>query len=140
MGNKLLLVIGMSCLPSLFYLFYVLFRRGRRHLSKSALRIGHDSIVQILLAALAIFCFLLSATFAGWLLFSHVPYYHLQKALVLSVLFLLLGVFCIQVLQFIRLQGRPSQPKSRPEPRARTNPAARPVQNGAWLTSGQRGR
>lgn len=138
MGNKLLLVVGLSCLPSILYLVFVLCRRGSRHLRKSVSRIGADSIVQIFLAALAIFCFILSAVFTGWFIFSDVPYYHMQKTMVLAVLFLLMGVFCVQVLQFIRMQETPQRRVSRPA--ADRKQSARPIGSGAWLAGSQRGR
>ncbi len=138
MGSKLLLVVGLSCLPSLLYLVYLLCRRGSRHLRNSVSRIGADSVVQIFLAALSIFCFILSAVFTGWFIFSDAPYYHMQKTIVLAVLFLLMGVFCVQVLQFVRMQEPPQRKESRPS--AGRKQPGRPVGSGAWLAGSQRGR
>lgn len=139
MEHKLWLVIGLSCLPTLCYLVCIVGRLGMRRFRGKLTRLGADGAIQVVLVAVAVFCFVCAVFTAGWVTLSGDPYYHLQRMLVLALLFLLMGVFCVQLLQFVRMQDRRVMRAGKVKPRVNAG-SRRSVSAGYGLASGPRER
>jgi hypothetical protein len=111
--NKLLLIVLCSCLPSVCYLIFTL---GQKALGRLRRRLGlfnPEGATQATLIALSVFCFGAGLFLVAWNLTTPIPYSQREKSLVIALLFLLLGVLCLQVLNFIRWQTRPQRPAVR---------------------------
>ncbi len=110
MGNMLLVLVLAGCLPSLAYLCYHVFQ-------KLKVCLGHlvpgEGLAQLVLAAIAVFCFSTGLILAVLPFTSHVPYYKQEKGLIVALLFLLMGILAFQVMQFIRTQIRTNGPRHR---------------------------
>jgi len=104
MESVFLLLAAVGCLPSLFYVAYLVLKRMKRRLRGW---LPGDGLTQVLLVAVSVFCFSSCLLMVVWNFATPVPYFHLEKALIIALLFLLMGILCLQVLQFIRLQNRP---------------------------------
>jgi len=106
--NKLLAVALIGCVPSIFYLIFVslkgILRLVRRYFP-------YEGATQFALVFISLLCFGFSLFLVVWNFITPIPYYHREKFLMLALLSLLLGVFCLQVLQFIRLEIRQQHPR-----------------------------
>ena len=110
MESMLIIAALAGCLPSVIYLAFHIFTRIRRRMR---LALPCEGATQVILVAVAIFCFGWSLFLILWNFAAPPPYYHLEKALIIALLFLLMGILCLQVLQFIRWQNRQQQPRIR---------------------------
>lgn len=72
-----------------------------------------EGATQVILVTVATFCFGWSLFLLIWSFALPPPYYHLEKSLIIAFLFLLMGILCLQVLQFIRWQNSQQRPKIR---------------------------
>lgn len=103
MGSMLLVLVLAGCLPSVAYLCYLA-------ACKLKARLGHlvpgEGLTQMVLAAIAAFCFCTGLILAVWPFTSQIPYYKQEKGLIVALLFILMGVLALQVMQFIRTQTR----------------------------------
>lgn len=104
METMLLSGICICCLPTVCYLSFLGLRQLKRRLSGL---FRQEGLSQVLLLAAALLSFGLCLVLVCWSFLSPVPYAHREKSLVLAFLALLSGLFCLQVLQFIRLQEQP---------------------------------
>ena len=107
MESMLIILALAGCLPSIVYLAYLIIKRiGRRirHVFPS------EGLTQVVLVAVSMFCFGSFLFLVFWNFATPPPYYYLEKSLVIALLFLLMGILCLQVLQFIRLQDRQRKP------------------------------
>lgn len=108
MENVLILLAAVGCLPSLLYVGYLILRRLKKRLRGW---LPGDGLTQVVLVAVSVFCFSSCLLLVVWNFATPVPYFHLEKALIIALLFLLMGILCLQVLQFIRLQNRTYRPE-----------------------------
>lgn len=110
METALIIAALVGCLPSVIYLAFHVFNRIRWRMRRV---LPYEGATQMILVAVAIFCFGCSLFLLFWNLAAPPPYYHLEKSLIIAFLFLLMGIFCLQVLQFIRWQNRQQGPAIR---------------------------
>lgn len=110
METVLIIAALAGCLPSLIYLAFLIFNRIVRRMRQVS---PFQGATEVLLVAVAIFCFGCSLFLLLWNFATPPPYYHLEKSLIIALLFLLMGILCLQVLQFIRLQNRQQRPTIR---------------------------
>ncbi len=110
METTLIIAALVGCLPSVIYLAFHIINGIRRRMRQV---LPYQGAVQLILVAVAIFCFGWSLFLLFWNLATPPPYYHLEKSLVIALLFLLMGILCFQVLQFIRWQNRQQRPAIR---------------------------
>ncbi|RLB04670.1 MAG: hypothetical protein DRG59_09975 [Deltaproteobacteria bacterium] len=121
----LLLIAALAgCVPSLFYAFVLGYRKFRVRI-RSAL--PDDGLTQIVLFAVAFFCFGSCLFLLFWSFTTQLPYFHREKALIIALLFLLMGILCVQVMQFIRLQNGNQRPSARVSNQIRRNQAKRVI-------------
>ena len=106
MDSKLIIILALCCLPSILYGTYAVLKAIFKWIGGKAGTLSAENIGQLMLVMIAIFCFGLSAYLLLVNIGSDIPNYYREKTLVISLLFLLMGVLCIQVLQFIRIQDR----------------------------------
>ena len=103
MGTMLLVLVLAGCLPSVAYLCYLV-------AGKLKARLGHlkpgEGFTQMVLAAIAAFCFCTGLILAVLPFTSQIPYYKQEKGLIVALLFFLMGIMALQVMQFIRTQTR----------------------------------
>ena len=129
MGTMLLVLVLAGCLPSAAYLCFLALR-------KLKVRLGHlmpgEGLTQMVLAAIAAFCFSTGLILVVLPFTSQIPYYKQEKGLIVALLFMLMGVLALQVMQFIRVQARARAPHRekgratvRRQPRRRSRIAAR---------------
>ena len=83
-----------------------------------------EDVSQLILVMISIACFGMSLFLVVLNFVTAIPYFQREKSLIIALLFLLMGVLCIQVLQFIRWQrhdGRPltKKPPVKPAPQKR---------------------
>ena len=110
METMLIIAALVGCLPSVIYLAFHIFNGIRRRMRQV---LPYQGATQLILVAVAIFCFGWSLFLLFWNLATPPPYYHLEKSLIIALLFLLMGILCLQVLQFIRWQNRQQRPAIR---------------------------
>jgi hypothetical protein len=108
MGNMLLVLVVAGCLPSLAYLCYHVFQKFKVRLGCF---VPGEGLTQLVLATIAIFCFGTGLVLVVLPFTSHIPYYKQEKGMIVALLFLLMGILAFQVMQFIRTQVRPSDPR-----------------------------
>ncbi len=108
MGNMLLVLVVAGCLPSLAYLCYRVFQRLKVRLGRL---VPGEELTQLVLAAIAVFCFGTGLVLMVLPFTSHIPYYKQEKGLIVALLFLLMGILAFQVMQYIRTQVRSSSPR-----------------------------
>ena len=108
MGTMLLVLVLAGCLPSAAYLCFLA-------LGKLKVRLGRlvpgEGLTQLVLAAIAVFCFSAGLILVVLPFTSQIPYYKQEKGLIVALLFMLMGVLAIQVMQFIRTQVRVHRPR-----------------------------
>ena len=110
METMLIIAALAGCLPSVIYLAFRIINKIRRRMRHG---LPCEGATQVILVAVATFCFGWSLFLLLWNLATPPPYYHLEKSLIIALLFLLMGILCLQVLQFIRWQNRQQRPKIR---------------------------
>jgi len=110
METMLIIAALAGCLPSVIYLAFHIINKIRRRIRRAS---PCEGLTEVILVAVAIFCFGWSLFLLLWNLATPPPYYHLEKSLIIAFLFLLMGILCLQVLQFIRWQNRQQRPKIR---------------------------
>jgi hypothetical protein len=108
MGNMLLVLVVVGCLPSLAYLCYLVFQRLKVRLGRL---VPGEGLTQLVLAAIAVFCFGTGLVLVVLPFTSHIPYYKQEKGMIVALLFLLMGILAFQVMQFIRTQIRSYGPR-----------------------------
>lgn len=106
MDSKLIIILAICCLPSILYGAYAVLKAIFKWIGGKAGTLSVENVGQLMLVMIAVFCFGLSAYLLLVNIGSNIPNYYREKTLVISLLFLLMGVLCIQVLQFIRIQDR----------------------------------
>jgi len=135
MESKILLVAAICCAPSIFYLVYILGKYLNRWLNRHWPALSVEDVTQLVLVMVSIICFGLSLCLVVLNFVTPIPYFHRGKSLIIALLFLLMGILCIQVFQFVRWQSRQKRPPVRPAGR-------RPVQNPAvrgFVATNQKG-
>jgi uncharacterized membrane protein len=135
MVGKILLVAAVCCAPSVFYLVYILGKYLNRWLNRHWPALSVEDITQLILVMVSIICFGLSLFLVVLNFVTPIPYYHRGKSLIIALLFLLMGILCIQVFQFVRWQSHQKRPQSGPV-------ARRPVQKSVvrgFVTTNQKG-
>jgi len=102
METKLLIAALVGCVPTIFYLLVIGFKKIQLKLRRI---FPHEGITQVILVAISLLCFSTCLFLVIWNFFTPIPYYHRERLIVIAILFLLMGIFCLQVLQFVRLQS-----------------------------------
>ena len=105
MEHKILLMAAVCCAPSVFYLLFILCKYLHRWLRRHFPIMSAEDATQLILVVAAVLCFGLCLLLVVMNLVSQIPYYHREKSLIIALLFLLMGILCIQVLQFVRWQN-----------------------------------
>jgi hypothetical protein len=117
MEHKILLLAAVCCAPSVFYLLYILCKFLHLRLRRHFPILSTEDATQLILVVVSVICFGLSLLLVVLNLVTPIPYYHREKSLIIALLFLLMGILCIQVLQFVRWQRhQKGQLRRRPAP------------------------
>jgi hypothetical protein len=103
MGTMLLVLVLAGCLPSAAYLCFLAIGKLKARLGRL---VPGEGLTQMVLAAIAAFCFCTGLILVVLPFTSHIPYYKQEKGLIVALLFMLMGVLALQVMQFIRIQTR----------------------------------
>ena len=136
MEHKILLFAAVCCAPSIFYLVYILGKNLRRWLHRHLPTLATEDVTQLILVMASMICFGLSLFLVVLNFVTPIPYYHREKSLIIALLFLLMGILCIQVLQFVRWQSHQRRPLAKPK---RSRPAAQKrVARGYMVSSNQK--
>ncbi len=118
MGHKILLLAAVCCTPSIFYLAFILGRKLHRWVRRNSTTLSIEDITQLILVMVSIICFGLSLLLVVLNFMTPLPFFHREKSLIIALLFLLMGILCVQVFQFVRWQSRqrsaPGKPRRSP--------------------------
>jgi hypothetical protein len=123
MGTMLLVLVLAGCLPSAAYLCFLALGRLKARLGRL---VPGEGLTQLVLAAVAVFCFSTGLLLGVLPFTSQFPYYKQEKGMIVALLFFLMGVLALQVMQFIRTQIRVRQPRRE---NGRTNGRRQQVRN-----------
>ncbi|MEA2063781.1 MAG: hypothetical protein U9P14_08805, partial [Gemmatimonadota bacterium] len=100
MESKILYLAALCCLPTFFYLLFMLGKSIPGWIRRCIPGLKPEDIAQLALVMISVFCFGMSLFLVALLFMSQIPYYHREKSLVIALLFLLMGIICVQVFQF----------------------------------------
>lgn len=114
MEHKILLLAAVCCAPSILYLGFILCKSLQKWIRRHLPALSTEDVSQFVLVMVSVICFGLSLFLVVLNFVSPLPYYHREKSLIIALLFLLMGVLCLQVLQFVRWQSHHRRVSGKP--------------------------